>query len=83
MGQREQLAQAGYRLPASYFSEGGGSIAAVANPSDLATDFPGRKELIAAGLTTREAVGAKTDEELDAISGIGPATVAEIRAALK
>lgn len=57
---------------------------AKSNTSDeLAADFPGREALAAAGLTTRAAVAAKSDEELDGIAGIGPATLKEIRAALK
>lgn len=51
--------------------------------SDLPEEFPGREHLIAAGLTTVAAVGAKSDEDLVALQGIGPATVRDIREALK
>ena len=50
---------------------------------DLGADFPGDDVLIAAGLTTRAAVAAKTNEELLALNGIGPKTLEEIREALK
>lgn len=49
---------------------------------DLAEDFPGRDDLVAAGLTTRDAVAARSDAELEALDGIGPATVKKIRDAL-
>lgn len=49
----------------------------------LPEDFPGRDELHAADVTTVEAVTALSDEELDGITGIGPATITRIRAALE
>lgn len=44
----------------------------------LADDFPGVDALRAAGLSTVEAVAAKTDQELDDIPNIGPVTVKAI-----
>lgn len=38
-----------------------------------------RAALEGAGLTTLELARAKTDDELDAIEGVGPATIAAIR----
>jgi hypothetical protein len=50
-------------------------------PSDeLPADIPGRKELVAAGLTTLDAVRAVND--FDEIKGIGQATEAKILAYL-
>lgn len=40
-----------------------------------------RAALEGVGLTTLELAAAKTDEELDAIEGVGPATIQAIRAA--
>lgn len=42
-----------------------------------------RAALEGAGLTTLELAAAKTDEELDAIEGIGPAAIRAIRDAVK
>ena len=50
---------------------------------DLPEDFPGRDELVAGGFSTLGAVKAASDEDLDAVPGIGPATLKEIRAAQK
>jgi hypothetical protein len=47
--------------------------------SDLPEDFPGREVLIENGVTTWEALVDKTDEELLALKGIGPATAKAIR----
>ncbi len=49
----------------------------------LPDDFPGRAQLLAAGLTTVEAVrNTAVTAGLDSIKGIGPATAKEIYAAL-
>lgn len=52
-------------------------------PTELPEDFPSRDKLVAAGLTTTQAVSAKSDDELVALEGIGEASVKKIRAALK
>lgn len=62
---------------------GTGSTSATGGDDELPEDFPAREQLAGEGLTTRSAVSAKSDEELDAIEGIGPATVEKIRSALK
>lgn len=49
---------------------------------DLPEDFPGRKHLMAAGVTTLEAVAALDAEQLLQIPGIGKATVGQMIAAL-
>lgn len=49
---------------------------------ELPEDFPKRKELVEAGLTTTDAVASKSDEELIALKGIGEASVKDIRDAL-
>jgi NAD-dependent DNA ligase len=46
----------------------------------LPEDFPGKKQLDAAGLDSVEAVRAMSEEELTGIDGIGPKTAADIRA---
>lgn len=48
----------------------------------LPSDFPARNSLIAAGISTRTQVEAMTDEDLDAVPGIGPYMTEKIRAAL-
>lgn len=45
--------------------------------------FPGRDALAAGGFTTLSAIRAAKDSDLDKVTGIGPATLKEIRAALK
>lgn len=47
----------------------------------LPADFPAQDLLVEAGLKTVEAVQAASDEQLLAVSGIGPATLKEIREA--
>lgn len=49
---------------------------------ELSEDFPAREALAAAGYTLRSQLAALGDEELTAVSGIGPATAAKIREAL-
>ena len=46
---------------------------------DLPPDYPARDLLLDAGFTTVAKVAAATDSDLTAISGIGKATVAQIR----
>lgn len=63
---------------------GGGAInapAATDTDGALPEDFPGRDDLAAGGLTTLAAVRAASDEDLEAMEGIGPATVKKIRGA--
>lgn len=49
---------------------------------DLPEELPKREALIAAGITTVEAVEAASDKELEALKGIGKKSVEEIRAFL-
>jgi hypothetical protein len=49
--------------------------------TELPEDFPARELLIAAGYDTLDLVKNASDEDLDAIDGIGPATVEKIREA--
>lgn len=46
--------------------------------SNLPEDFPGRESLIAAGFLTWGSLVDKTDEELQEVKGIGPATAKAI-----
>lgn len=50
---------------------------------ELPAGFPARMQLIKAGFDTTDKVAAAGDEELAAIEGVGDATVAKIREAVK
>jgi hypothetical protein len=50
---------------------------------DLSDDFPHREKLIAGGFKTRSSLKALSDDELQGVKGIGPASVEAIRDALK
>lgn len=50
---------------------------------ELPAGFPGRDALVKAGIKTAGAVRAKADADIEALDGIGTATVAKIRDALK
>jgi hypothetical protein len=59
-------------------------LEAATNPgTPLPDGFPGKKALEAAGLTSLEAVSAKTEQELVDVDGIGAATAAKILEALQ
>lgn len=74
--------------------EGGYYLDAEGNPKDahgdpieetgadeLPSDFPGRTYLESDGrFTSPEAVRSASDDDLDSVDGIGPATLEEIRA---
>lgn len=49
----------------------------------LADDFPGRKALVAAGLTTMEAVAELSRDQLIALKGIGEGTADQILTAVE
>jgi hypothetical protein len=50
---------------------------------ELPDDFPARDALTKGGFKTLSAVRAASDEELDALDGVGPATLEKIRDAQK
>lgn len=54
----------------------------VGTPAGLAEDLPGRDVLAAHGYTSAEMVRAARDDDLLALPGIGPATLAKLREAL-
>lgn len=61
----------------------GGNGEPKAAPLPESLTAPARAGLEAAGLTTLALAAAKTDAELDAIDGVGPATITALRAAAK
>ncbi len=63
--------------------EGVKAEAAAGDSDSLPEDFPGREALAAGGFTTRTSVAGASDEDLDKVPGIGPATLKDIRKALK
>jgi DNA uptake protein ComE-like DNA-binding protein len=52
-------------------------------PEKLPENFPGVKQLAAANITTYTALTLLSEDDLDEIQGIGPATIADIQQALK
>lgn len=57
--------------------------APVSSETPLPADFPMHSALIGAGFKTLESLKAATDEQLEAVDGIGSKTVERIREALK
>jgi DNA uptake protein ComE-like DNA-binding protein len=45
----------------------------------LPDDFPAREALVGGGFKTLASVRTASDEELDGVAGIGPATIRDIR----
>jgi DNA uptake protein ComE-like DNA-binding protein len=75
-----RLYRAGTEVPASALkaSGGGGSDSKDALPDD----FPAREALTGGGFKTLTDVRTASDEELDGLPGVGPATIREIRDAI-
>jgi hypothetical protein len=69
-------------LPSKFRSAASTPVASTVE-SDLPDDFPGRKELIAAGITELSVAKSKSRDELIAIRGIGEKTADEILAAVE
>lgn len=52
------------------------------SPEYLPQDFPKRDLLVEDGLTTLQGVDEASDDRLDEITGVGPASIEDIRSAL-
>jgi DNA uptake protein ComE-like DNA-binding protein len=85
------LYRAGTEVPASAVKAAGESKASTggtggggtdADKDALPKDFPAYDSLTGGGYKTKTAVRTASDEELDGLPNIGPATVREIRDAL-
>lgn len=85
-----KLYRAGTEVPASALKASSGTAKSGAGGAGtpggkgdaLPDEFPAREALVGGGYNTLADVRAASDEELDGLPGVGPATIREIRDAI-